>query len=109
MSFIEIADKSDFLNEKMKYFKLDNGKEILIINYEGSYYAVDAKCTHMKADLSKGSLEGKILTCPRHGSKFDITTGAAIQGPKMGFLKLSTKDLGVYKIEAEGEKLKIDI
>ncbi len=109
MSFVEIADKSDFLNEKMKYFKLDNGKEILVINYEDSYYAVDARCTHMKADLSKGSLEGKIITCPRHGSKFDITTGTAIQGPKMGFLKLSTKDLGVYKIETEGDKLKIDI
>lgn len=109
MSFIKIADKSDFLTERMKYYKLDNGKEILIISYEGSYYAVDARCTHMKADLSKGSLEGKILTCPRHGSRFDITTGTAIQGPKIGFLKLSTKDLGIYKLEIEGDKIKIDI
>jgi nitrite reductase/ring-hydroxylating ferredoxin subunit len=39
------------------------------------------KCTHRGGDLSKGSLSGKVVKCPRHGAKFDVTTGEVAAGP----------------------------
>ena len=54
-------------------------------------------------------LEGKIATCPRHGSKFDISTGKSISGPKIGFLKLKTKKEPSYEIKIEGDKIKVKI
>ena len=52
-----------------------NGKEILLTNIEGDIYAVDSVCTHFGGDLSLGTLEGNVITCPRHQAKFDVTTG----------------------------------
>jgi 3-phenylpropionate/trans-cinnamate dioxygenase ferredoxin subunit len=33
----------------------------------------------MKGRLSQGTLEGKIITCPRHGSQFDVTNGENVR------------------------------
>jgi len=42
----------------------------------------------LKKVLSKGRLGRKIVTCPRHGSQFDVTTCTCISGLKIGFKKL---------------------
>ncbi|MGH3119293.1 MAG: Rieske (2Fe-2S) protein, partial [Gaiellales bacterium] len=38
-------------------------------------------CTHRQCPLAKGDLEGTIVTCPCHGSQFDVTSGAVLSGP----------------------------
>jgi nitrite reductase/ring-hydroxylating ferredoxin subunit len=43
-------------------------------------------CRHQLADLSKGTVdESGCLVCPWHQSKYDLTTGEMVEGPK-GFL-----------------------
>jgi 3-phenylpropionate/trans-cinnamate dioxygenase ferredoxin subunit len=108
MEFIEVA-KIDEIAEGSSRAVEVNGKELLIVNYKNDFYAIDRRCTHMGGDLSKGSLDGNIVTCPRHGSKFDVTTGESIQGPKIGFLKLKTKNEQVYEVKIEGNSIKIKI
>jgi len=108
MSFFEVAKTNEIPEGTMKPI-IAQGKEILVVNYNGNYYAINRKCTHMGGDLSKGKLDGKIVTCPRHGSRFDVTTGKSISGPKIGFLKLKTKDESVYKVKVEGNSIKVNI
>lgn len=108
MSFFEVAKTNEVPNGTMKAASIQD-KEILIVNYDGNYYAINRICTHMGGDLSKGKLEGKIVTCPRHGSKFDVTTGKSISGPRIGFLKLKTKDEPSYQVKVENGSIKIDI
>ena len=96
-SFFEVA-KTDEIPEGIMKPLIVQGKEILVVNYNGNYYAINRRCSHMGGDLSRGKLEGKIVTCPRHGSRFDITTGVSISGPKIGFLKLKTKNEPVYEV-----------
>jgi len=108
MSFYEIAKADDIPEGTMKAVSIQD-KELIVINYEGNYYAINRMCTHMSGDLSKGKLEGKIITCPRHGSRFDVTTGKSISGPRIGFLKLKTKDEPNYQIKIENDVIKIDI
>jgi len=108
MSSMEIAKVGDIPAGRMKSFTAD-GKEILVFNYEGKFYAIGRYCPHLHGDLSQGKLEGKTITCPRHGSQFDITTGRCLVGPKIGPLKLSTKDDTMYAVEVEGQSLRIKI
>jgi len=96
-SFFEVA-KTDEIPEGIMKPLIVQGKEILVVNYNGNYYAINRRCSHMGGDLSRGKLEGKIVTCPRHGSRLDITTGVSISGPKIGFLKLKTKNEPVYEV-----------
>ncbi|OPL17540.1 MAG: hypothetical protein AVO38_00735 [delta proteobacterium ML8_D] len=108
MSLIEVAKTGEIKESTMKNVDAD-GREILIVNYRGNYYAVGKKCTHRGGDLSRGRLDGKIVTCPLHGSKFDVTTGKSISGPKIGPIKFKTEDLPVYKVKVEGNSISVSI
>ncbi len=108
MSIVEIAKVEEIPAGQMKGFTVE-GKEILVVNYEGQYYAIGKVCTHQGGDLSKGKLEGKIVTCPRHGSKFDVTTGKNVAGPKIGFIRGKTGDEPAYTVKIEGNSIKVSI
>jgi 3-phenylpropionate/trans-cinnamate dioxygenase ferredoxin component len=108
MAFIEAGKINEVPTGTMKSFTVD-GKDILVVNYNGKLYAMAGKCTHMGGELAKGKLEGKIVTCPRHGSQFDVTTGASLRGPKITFIQLHTKDEPVYEVKGEGESIMVNI
>ncbi len=101
MEFIRVADKAELPVNKM-ILVVVGGKEVLLANIDGSYYAIANKCTHLGGSLSKGSLEGSIVTCPRHGARFDVKTGQAIADAKIGFIKMGVKDEESYSIKVEG-------
>jgi 3-phenylpropionate/trans-cinnamate dioxygenase ferredoxin subunit len=109
LAFLKVAEISEIPIGNLKMVKLE-GKEILIANIDGKYYAVGNRCTHAGGDLSKGSLDGNIITCPRHGSKFDVTTGKVVSGPKILFLRPKIKDAPFYEVKVDGKEilLKID-
>lgn len=64
----------------MKNIELE-GRELVVCNIGGSFYALERRCGHMNAPLEKGTLDGKILTCAMHCAQFDATTGEALSGP----------------------------
>jgi len=108
MGFAKIGKISDVKVGTMKKFEVE-GKEILVSNIGGKYYAINNKCTHRNGDLSQGKLEGNIVTCPKHGSKFDITTGKVVSGPKIPLLKLKINDEEKYEIKIDGDSLLVKV
>ena len=78
--FIEVAKVSEISDGKMKHVEVD-GKEVLIANVGGKFYAISDRCGHMNALLSMGNLTGNTVTCPFHGAKFDVTTGRKLSEP----------------------------
>ena len=48
------------------------------MNLGGQYYAFMDECPHMAYRLSNGTIEGSVITCPQHGSKFDMVTGKSL-------------------------------
>ena len=52
------------------------GKNILVCRSNGEYYAVENNCTHQKAELTQGRIRNCFLSCPLHGVRFDLRTGA---------------------------------
>lgn len=75
--------------------------EVAVFNVAGQLLGVDAKCTHVGGPLEKGAVAGTTVTCPLHGSQFDLRTGAVTRGP-------AVKPLRVYRIQAEPDGLLID-
>ena len=75
-----IAKASELPSRSMKHIEI-KGKEIAIINLDGKYYAINDRCGHMNAPLSMGTLNGKVVTCPMHGARFDVTTGTKVGEP----------------------------
>ncbi len=106
MSYVKAEERQEVPNGAMKAIKL-RGKEVLVVNVDGAYYAIDGRCPHAKGDLSEGTLEGSILTCPRHGSRFDVTTGKAISGPKILFLRLGVGDVQSYEVKVKDDDVLI--
>jgi 3-phenylpropionate/trans-cinnamate dioxygenase ferredoxin component len=81
------------------YYLDDRGLRISVARVDGRLYAFDGLCTcaERACPLSGGLLTATTLMCQCHGSRFDITTGAVINGP-------ATKPLTVYDVhEVDGE------
>ena len=57
------------------------GERIAVANVNGTLHAFDDSCTHLGCSLADGDLEGTVVTCPCHGSRFDVTTGDVLRGP----------------------------
>lgn len=85
--FEKVAQVSEVPPGKMKIVKV-GGVEIAIANVDGSFYAIPNKCTHAGGPLGKGKLNGNVVQCPFHGSKFDVRTGAVVGPPAKEAVKI---------------------
>ena len=83
--FIEVAKIEELKSETMKKV-IAEGREILLARVGDKYYATDNRCPHMKGDLSQGKLGGTVVTCPVHGSQFDISNGQVVRWLKGGLM-----------------------
>lgn len=109
MEYYKIAETTDLQDDNTILGSL-NGREILIVKFEDSFYAVDNKCPHMGVNLYKhGIVDGNIITCRRHRTKFDIITGKIIQRPKVMFVTLDVKDPITFPVKVEGEDIYIGV
>ena len=81
--FIRAISTDQIAPGGMKSVEVD-GREIVICNCDGTYYAIERRCGHMNAPLDLGTLDGKIVTCPMHCAQFDANTGQALSGPVPG-------------------------
>jgi nitrite reductase/ring-hydroxylating ferredoxin subunit len=79
-NFVEVARVDEIPAGKMKHVEVE-GKEALIANVAGKFYAISDRCGHMNALLSMGNLTGNTVTCAFHGSKFDVITGKKLTEP----------------------------
>ena len=93
---------TEIVSGQMKKIIVD-GKEIIISNVDGNYFAIDDTCTHSGASLSEGKLEGSIVTCDWHGAQFDCKNG------KLRKFPAEIKDLKSYKIVIESENIFVEI
>lgn len=77
-------------------------KPIALYHVGYDIYAVADTCPHAGARLSEGELEGPVLTCPRHGSQFDVTNGERLRGP-------ADDALQTYTVATDGGFVYIEI
>jgi nitrite reductase/ring-hydroxylating ferredoxin subunit len=107
MVFEKVAETQEIPSGKMKAVKL-GAEEVLVANVNGAYYAVGNVCTHEGGNLSKGTLQGNIITCPKHKAQFDVTTGKAVSAPKMLFMHPKINNAFTYPVKVEGTAILVE-
>jgi len=70
--------------------------DVAVFNVGGNFCATDEKCTHRQGHLSDGKLVGSTVTCPLHGSQFNVCTGEVLVGPAKEALK-------TYRVIVDGD------
>ena len=67
-----------------------------VFNVSGKFCATQARCTHRGGQLTQGKFDGSTVTCPLHGSQFNVCSGNVLRGP-------ATDPLMTYRVVVEGD------
>ena len=78
--FLTVTEATEVGEGELASFEV-GGERIAVANVAGTFHAFGDTCTHLQCSLAGGELEGTVVTCPCHGSKFDVTSGALLRGP----------------------------
>lgn len=80
LDFVPVAGESDLREGEPK--RVDaKGVPVLLVRRGGKICALAATCSHAGGPLDEGKIEGDTVTCPWHGSQFDLNSGKVINGP----------------------------
>ena len=101
MTLLKVCSLEVIPDETIKQFYIKD-REVLLINSSRQLYCFEARCTHAGAPLAEGSLESNVLTCPWHGSQFNITDGSVLKGP-------AEKPLQKYTVTVKEDAVFIEI
>ena len=96
-----VGSASDIPPERVAVFHIDD-HDVAVCNVNGTFYAIDDLCTHDGGSLDQGQLEGDQIECPRHGARFDVTTGAAVQLPAF-------EPVETHEVRVDGETLQVGV
>jgi nitrite reductase/ring-hydroxylating ferredoxin subunit len=98
--------KDEFRENEFRVGELATGSALLVgeaavFKVGGSLCATQAKCTHRQGPLNEGKLDGSTVTCPLHGSQFNVCTGEVLRGPAKDPLKL-------YRVIVDGDTGRVE-
>ena len=94
---VRIGSPKDVVHGQMRVFDLD-GTKVNVASAGANLYAFDDTCTHAGCSLGTGKLDGTTVTCPCHGSQFDVTSGSVLRGP-------AKRPVRSRAVRVEGENL----
>jgi nitrite reductase (NADH) small subunit len=57
-----------------------DGRRVAVFRLPGGWAAVDGACPHLGGPLSDGIVADQCVTCPLHGRRFDLMSGAQVGG-----------------------------
>lgn len=78
--WIAVLDETELREGELRRVMADSVK-VLLVRRNGEIHAVAEVCSHMGGPLAEGELEGDVVQCPWHGSRFDLRDGSVVDGP----------------------------
>jgi 3-phenylpropionate/trans-cinnamate dioxygenase ferredoxin subunit len=77
MTWVPVAGASAVEPGHAGVYEVD-GVRLALCNTGDAFWAIDDVCSHDGGPLDQGTLDGHEIECPRHGARFDVTTGKAL-------------------------------
>ncbi|MGA2789377.1 MAG: non-heme iron oxygenase ferredoxin subunit [Candidatus Bathyarchaeia archaeon] len=99
--YVKVCETTDVPPGTMHPVDVGENK-LMVVNVDGSLYAVNRICTHETAVLSTGFLVGAVVTCPLHLSRFNVKTGEVENLP-------ATVPLVTYGLKIEGTSVYVRV
>lgn len=97
----QVARISEIPNWGKKVVDLD-GVQVLLVNFKGEIFACENECPHQGSPLTAAIVkDGPVISCPRHGYKFDLRNGACSDSPEL--------TLKTYPVRIDGDDISVDI
>jgi MocE subfamily Rieske [2Fe-2S] domain protein len=100
--WVPVCPVDKLQREDVVRFDHGNRSYALYQTADGSYYATDGFCTHGNAHLADGFVKGRLIECPKHNGRFDITDGSPQRGPVCVALR-------TYAVRAADSRLWINL
>ena len=118
-TFVPVCKSAELAEGEVRQVKA-RGKELAVGRLVGGQlFAVAGRCSHMFARLGKGKLDGCLLECPWHGTKFDVTDGCVANwvthplalklvydASLPAFMK---RDIATYKVKEEAGEVLVGV
>ncbi len=98
-TWLEVAPEGSMAPGERILVESDAGN-ILVLNFEGSYYAIEDCCSHDGSDLDGAELEGDEIVCPRHGAHFCIRNGKVMAPP-------AVEDIESFQVRVESGRIQV--
>ena len=99
-NFVKVANISDLNPGENKVVNI-NGVDVGLFNVDGEFFAINNTCLHRGGPLGEGFLEGDVVTCPWHGWRYNVKTGANMMMPN--------QKVAVYKVKVEGNDVMVSL
>jgi len=78
--FVGVGQAGEFTEGGLKLVQAGE-MPVLVTRVDGKLFAIANTCSHAGGPLNEGSIEGDVVTCPWHGSRFCVRDGAVRGGP----------------------------
>jgi len=92
-NFIKVASTSDLKPGENKVVNV-NGTDVALFNVDGEFFAISNTCLHRGGPLGEGFLDNDVVTCPWHGWRYNVRTGANVVMP--------SQKVDSYQVKVEG-------
>lgn len=101
MDYVKLATLRDFEGKSIRVYRVLTRPVAVFREPDGTFRAMEMACRHQGADLSMGARQGDAVTCPRHGWRYDLRTGACLEGRTAGLRR--------YAVKVEGNDIYVSL
>jgi nitrite reductase/ring-hydroxylating ferredoxin subunit/uncharacterized membrane protein len=98
---VAVAREDELQVDQMRLLRV-NGERVVLARTESAWAAFADRCTHKGGSLAGGVMACNTVTCPWHGSQFDVTTGEVKAGP-------ADERVRTYDVEVAGGEVRIRV
>ncbi|MEP6753272.1 MAG: non-heme iron oxygenase ferredoxin subunit [Candidatus Dormiibacterota bacterium] len=99
--YVRVGKSEDFPEGSLKLADA-GGMAVMVVRLDGQLNAIADICTHAGGPLHEGKLDGDVVTCPWHGSRFCVRNGRALSGP-------ATFDEPVLQVREDGGEVEVKL
>jgi toluene monooxygenase system ferredoxin subunit len=84
MAYTRAAKADDLWIGEMTSLEI-RGRRVLLVRLDEGVFAYEDRCAHLGVALSRGRLDGPVLTCVAHEWTYDVRTGRGVnpEGPRL--------------------------
>jgi len=81
-----------------------DGRPVALVRLGNRVHAIDDTCSHAEVSLAEGEVDAEecTLECWKHGSLFDLETGAALTLPAL-------KPIAVHSVVVNGDDVLVEL
>ncbi|MEM9346791.1 MAG: Rieske (2Fe-2S) protein [Planctomycetota bacterium] len=77
------------------------GKGLVVLNVDGTPYAIANQCPHAGRPMEDGEVQGLVITCPFHGYAYNLKNGNNLDHPEF------EPPIPTYPVRIEGGKVQV--